>query len=165
MIRGDDEARFLSHLTISDVLAFAGVPCRLYDRPGRDGYGQFPVDGRMPMAHRWWWEQHHGGLPPGLDLDHLCHNAAPECPGGWGCPHRACCELSHLDPVSRSVNIHRGQGPRRARALSPPQVAAIRGAWEASPQRRGDRSRIADEMGISVTAVYQILSGRTYRDL
>ena len=46
-------------------------------------------------AHRWPWEQLHGPLPQGRQLDHLCRVTL-------------CVNPSHLEPVTQRVNIIRG---------------------------------------------------------
>lgn len=58
------------------------------------GYGQFAAPGPSPLAHRWAWEQEHGPVPEGLELDHLCH--AP-----------ACVRPSHLEAVTHTENMRR----------------------------------------------------------
>lgn len=69
------------------------------------GYGQFCVgsrtDGtkRRVYAHRFAYETFVGPVPKGKELDHLCRN-------------RACCNPSHLEAVTRSVNVRRGDGAK-----------------------------------------------------
>lgn len=62
-----------------------------------NGYGRFKLNGKMVRVHRFAYEQAHGPIPDGLELDHLCRN-------------RACLNVSHLEPVTRKVNIMRGVG-------------------------------------------------------
>jgi hypothetical protein len=64
------------------------------------GYGQFYFNGRRHSAHRVAYELAIGPVPSGAQLDHLCRN-------------RACCNPSHLEPVSpkedtRRSPIHNG---------------------------------------------------------
>lgn len=74
------------------------------------GYGRFwQPDGSRVYAHRWAYEQMVGPIPEGLQLDHTCHNADLSCPGGVTCPHRACVNPRHLEPVTALVNIMRGR--------------------------------------------------------
>lgn len=62
------------------------------------GYGKFSVNGIQFVSHRWLYTKIKGEVPKGLDLDHLCRN-------------RACCNLNHLEPVTRRENSIRGIGP------------------------------------------------------
>jgi hypothetical protein len=64
--------------------------------PTVHGYSRVTILGRGRLAHRLCWELANGPVPDGLDLDHLCRN-------------RACCEVSHLEPVTRQVNLLRGE--------------------------------------------------------
>lgn len=64
----------------------------------RSGYGKISTPEGPRQAHRVLWEAERGPIPPGLDLDHLCRN-------------RRCCNLDHLEPVTRSENVQRGRSP------------------------------------------------------
>ena len=105
------------------------------------GYGQFHIgsrtDGskRMVGAHRLAYEALVGPIPDGLESDHLCHNDSG-CLGEPTCPHRACVNASHIEPVTSSVNHQRGitGGPRgeangsaKLKATDIPIIAALRG--------------------------------------
>jgi hypothetical protein len=62
----------------------------------RSGYGRFSISaGKWMTAHRWAYEALIAPVPDGLDLDHLCRT-------------RACINPWHLDPVTRKVNLSRG---------------------------------------------------------
>lgn len=61
-----------------------------------NGYGRVSLGGRMKYPHRVMWELLVGPIPEGLDLDHLCRN-------------RACVNPTHLEPVTRSTNLLRGE--------------------------------------------------------
>lgn len=91
--------RFFMHITITDG-------CWPSDTKHHTGYMQFRlgkrgVDRRSVIGHRWLWEQLCGSVPVGLELDHLCRN-------------RRCVRPSHLEPVTRQVNILRGDGRMNA---------------------------------------------------
>lgn len=60
------------------------------------GYGQFAYHGnRAGYAHRYAWERVHGPIEDGLTVDHLCRN-------------RRCCNVEHLELVTRLENYIRG---------------------------------------------------------
>lgn len=63
------------------------------------GYGRFA----RGYAHRFAYELHHGPIPDGLHIDHLCRV-------------RACCNPDHLEVVTPSENSLRGAAFRKARA-------------------------------------------------
>lgn len=62
------------------------------------GYGAMWDGKRVIRPHRWAWEQIHGPIAPGADIDHICGN-------------RLCCEASHLRPTTRKQNMENLQGP------------------------------------------------------
>jgi hypothetical protein len=68
-----------------------------------DGYGRVSVAGRQGLAHRVVWEDRHGPIPPGMQVDHACHNATG-CHLGQSCPHRRCVNVDHLQLVTPRVN-------------------------------------------------------------
>ncbi len=60
------------------------------------GYGNFHVSsGKWIGAHIFAWQQAHGQVPPGLQLDHLCRV-------------KGCVNPQHLEPVTQQVNTLRG---------------------------------------------------------
>lgn len=59
------------------------------------GYGHVKDNGKMRMAHRVVFEHHHGHIPEGMELDHLCRN-------------RACVNHEHLEIVTHKENVRRG---------------------------------------------------------
>jgi hypothetical protein len=62
---------------------------------GAYGHGQFKVDGRSVMAHRYAYELVVGPIPDGMVLDHLCRKAG-------------CVNPAHLEPVTQAENVRRG---------------------------------------------------------
>lgn len=74
------------------------------------GYGTFSGGSTgSSLAHRWAYESEHG--PTDRHLDHLCHTRDPSCAGGDTCPHRACVNPAHLEPVELVENSQRGRHP------------------------------------------------------
>ncbi len=59
-----------------------------------NGYGQFQVEGKNYLAHRWAYEFLVAPIPEGLTIDHLCR--VRNCVNPW-----------HLDPVPLRVNLQR----------------------------------------------------------
>jgi hypothetical protein len=64
------------------------------------GYGLLKVDGRPEYVHRLSYEHHVGPIPDGLQLDHLCRV-------------RCCVNPAHLEPVTGTENIRRGEPATR----------------------------------------------------
>ena len=72
--------------------------CWLWESNLNDkGYGRFYLDGKNVRAHRWAYEHYREPIPVGLDLDHLCRV-------------RCCVNPWHLEPVTKGVNVLRGEG-------------------------------------------------------
>lgn len=67
-------------------------------RPKPEGYGQLRYCGRTQNAHRVAYRLHHGSIPEGLTIDHLCRN-------------RLCCNPAHLEAVTMGENVRRGRAP------------------------------------------------------
>ncbi len=111
----DDLPRFLSKVRFTD-----GCWEWMAGR-AKAGYGLFHSssrtrDHRTVSAHRFVYEALVGAIPVGLTLDHLCHNADPNCMGGRACLHRRCVNPGHLEPVTQRINILRGATIPAARA-------------------------------------------------
>jgi hypothetical protein len=60
------------------------------------GYGHFQHDGRMLLAHRFFYEYHVGPIPVGLEIDHRCR-------------FRNCVNPEHLEPVTHAENMRRSR--------------------------------------------------------
>lgn len=83
------------------------------------GYGVFhPTTTSTVSAHTFAYELRHGTIPPGLHIDHVCHNNS-DCSGGHDCPHRACCNPAHLEAVTQLENIRRSHAMRGAQTHCP----------------------------------------------
>lgn len=59
------------------------------------------------LAHRAFYIEHVGPVADGVDVDHRCHNADPNCVRGPSCPHRRCVNPAHLEATSRQSNLTR----------------------------------------------------------
>ena len=62
----------------------------------KKGYGRFRFKGIRQYTHRASYELYVGPIPKGLQIDHLCRV-------------RACCNPTHLEPVTCAINIKRGE--------------------------------------------------------
>ncbi len=74
------------------------------------GYGMVWFNGRNYKTHRLLYKLIVSDIEQDLVLDHRCHNDDPTCTDWKTCPHRACVNPFHLDPVTNRVNILRGNG-------------------------------------------------------
>ena len=80
--------RFVSKLSFDGCWLWTGAV-------SRDGYGQFAVNRRPVLAHRWAYQFWNGPIPTKHEIDHLCRN--PQC-----------VNPSHLEAVTHRENVLRG---------------------------------------------------------
>lgn len=64
------------------------------------GYGVFWFNSLPTLSHRFIYEYYHGKIENTLEIDHLCRN-------------RDCCNPEHLEAVTHSTNIMRGDHQNR----------------------------------------------------
>jgi hypothetical protein len=95
----DVATRMNAKIDTTTVYNFELGPCWTWQGSlDRGGYGKVSVDGRTMRTHRVMYALVHGEIATGLVLDHLCKN-------------RACCNPTHLDPVTQWENVRRGDSP------------------------------------------------------
>lgn len=82
------------------------------------GYAEVIVNRKKWKAHRYVYFSLVGAVPVGWDIDHDCHNRS-ECDLRDACPHRRCCNLSHL--VARPHSEH----ARLGRTFAARELAAL----------------------------------------
>jgi hypothetical protein len=81
-------------------------------RKNKCGYGTISVvltpgtPAKSMLVHRVVYMLTHGDIPEKLTIDHTCHTAA--CTLGDNCPHRACCNVHHLELATPLQNWLRG---------------------------------------------------------
>ncbi|MEW2393079.1 HNH endonuclease [Streptomyces venezuelae] len=106
-IQGDVKKRILSHIDRrgpGECWPWTGAV-------SKRGYAYARTkSGRNALAHRLVYQMFVGPIPPGLTIDHLCHRAEA-CEGGFGCPHRRCCNPAHMAPEDAVANTMRGNSP------------------------------------------------------
>lgn len=63
-----------------------------------NGYGRQQVGKHWLLAHRIVWQERHGEIAAGMQIDHLCRN-------------RLCVNTDHLEVVTLKENVLRGTAP------------------------------------------------------
>ncbi len=105
-MRGTESERFWAKVDTAGPWAMqhhAPGQCWVWTKSDNGlGYGQFYLaGGKKVKAHRWAYESIVRTIPAGLDLDHVCRR-------------HSCVNPAHLEPVTRSVNLLRGDTFSRA---------------------------------------------------
>lgn len=97
-IKGDDEARFWSH-----VDRRGDSECWPWTAStDRKGYGIFRMPERPFPAHRWAYNRFVAPVPDDMTVDHV---------KDWGCTRKDCVNfLAHLEVVTNEENVMRGDG-------------------------------------------------------
>lgn len=91
------------------------------------GYGQFSLNGRPTLSHRFACEVAHGPIPKGLVVDHLCRNPP-------------CVNPAHLEVVTMGENTRRGTAYQAISARAAKRKACIRGHAFAGENLAFDRN-------------------------
>jgi len=121
---------------------------------GDDGYGAYRGgDGRKVGAHRYSYERTYGAIPPGVHIDHLCHDPKT-CAGGSDCPHRACVNPDHLAIASHAANCRRGANSK----LNYDKAAEIRRRFAAGETGVS----LAREFGVRPSTISFVVTGQTW---
>jgi hypothetical protein len=108
------------------------------------GYGAVRIAGATQKAHRVVYQEQVGPIPDGLDLDHICRN-------------RKCVNPAHCEPVTRAVNLRRGDGTK----LTAERVRAIREAVAAGQSRR----ELAEVYGVTRHTITDVVLRRSWKDV
>lgn len=125
------------------------TPCHIWQGSRLpNGYCLCTRGGRQQYAHRWAWEQKHGPIPEGLQLDHLCRE--PDC-----------VNPDHLELVTPAENVRRGKIPK----VNPLLVRQIRRLYSERRSNGLTQRTIAKRVGISQAQVSNIVSEKHWRDL
>lgn len=118
-------------------------------------YARVRWRGRLRCLHVRVYEQAHGPIPAGYEVDHLCGNYK-------------CIRLDHLEAVTKAENVRRS----RATKLTVRDVAEIRSRYSSHLANRirsgwkrvakGWRSALAAEYGVCPDNVKAIIVGRSW---
>lgn len=106
------------------------------------GYGHLKRNGRHIKAYRFYYEQKHGEVPKGMELDHKCQN-------------KLCCNPDHLEPVTHAVNSQRAVGKHSNRIL---ELFKMYG-------NGFTKARISEISGIPERTVCSILNRETWKNI
>jgi len=131
---------------VNEERTYNGTPCWEWLLAiSKYGYGIDYINGNNVRAHIASWERVNGKVPENHDLDHLCRN-------------RRCINPDHLEPVTRAVNIQRGNGAK----LNAETVREIR-------QRYADGNitlkQLEDEYGVSDSAIGSMIRGKSWTNI
>lgn len=107
----------------------------------RTRYPVKSVRGKSVRYSRWAYEQVHGPIPAGLEIDHLCFNTR-------------CVNVDHLEAVTHLENIHRSRSTR----LTEERVAEIRRLLDEGLSQR----KIASMFGVSQGHISDINRGKRW---
>lgn len=131
------------------------TPCWIWQGGTQgDGYGRMSIGGRNVPAHRAYYEEIHGSIEPGLQIDHLCFVPA-------------CVNPAHLEPVTCAENIRRG----RRTILNVEKVREIKRTLAAAMYANGGRvpnglyEELAQQYGTVKGTIRAIRKGASWRDV
>lgn len=82
------------------------------------GYGKIRLGGRHVYAHRVSYSLTYGTIPPGMVIDHMCHNSV-------------CVNPAHLQAVTQKQNMENRAGPARHSKTGVRGVSAHHGRYRA----------------------------------
>lgn len=108
------------------------------------GYGLEADGHRQQAAHRAEYKRRYGTIPDNLELDHLCRQ-------------RDCVNPDHLEPVTRAMNIQRGDLSQ----LTEPEVRAIKRMLQEGVKQK----EIAQYFNVCRATISCIATGHTWRNV
>lgn len=134
-------------------------PCWVWmGRIDDDGYARRHAEGHTTrLIHKQIYEDLHGPVEDGCELDHLCRV-------------RHCVNPDHLEPVTRAENVRRGKTPK----LSVEDAAYIRSVYQSHKEHRiaegfqrverGFLQTLAKTFDVSRDTVKKVANGEAWVD-
>jgi len=116
----------------------------------KGGYGQFRLNGKRYLAHRWAYQHWHGKIPASVDV---CHTCDVPC----------CVNPAHLFLGTRKDNMQ--DASKKGRVCKGSEVTTSKLREDQIPLIRADartQREIADEYGITQGHVSDIKLGRRW---
>jgi hypothetical protein len=101
------------------------------------GYGRMRYKGETRLAHRVYYIEMRGLIPPDLDLDHLCRVPA-------------CVNPNHLEPVPHAENVRRGNAAKI-------DAATAQRIRQARAETGLSYRKLADVLGLSPSIVRGVI--------
>lgn len=117
-----------------------------------DGYGAISIEGKKAYVHRVVFEQTHGPIPEGHQIDHTCANE-PGLRRRERRARRRCCNPEHLESVPQRENIHRSSST----TLTAIDVAEIRASSETD-------EALGKRYGVRGPTINRARNGRTWKE-
>lgn len=143
-IKGHNHHKSLSRYVvdpITDCWIWQGARCG--PKPHGE-YSQTRRNGKKLPAHIVYYEEKYGPVPEGLQLDH------------YVCENKLCVNPDHVKPVTAQVNSQR----KRNIVLTPQDVYTIK-----YKLNNVNLTEIAEQFGISISAVSRIRSNKTWSNI
>lgn len=108
------------------------------------GYGHRRRGRTTVLVHVEGYEEAHGAIPAGCEIDHLCRQ-------------KLCRRGSHLEAVEHAENVRRGASAKITAAIAR-EIRSLRGGGSAP-------SQLAVQFGLDPSTVSNICAGRTWADV
>lgn len=147
--RESDVARFMAGVSKNENGCWNWIGAR----SGATGYGYMWFDQRQLLAHRVSHLLFKGPLDSTKVVMHSCDD-------------RSCVNPDHLSQGTHRENIHdarqKGRLKRATAKLTIAQVASIKAEYT---KRDGEMARLANKYNVTITAIYSIMTGITWKDV